>query len=243
MRLLFLCAAALLSTPTHAATLNAAVAANFRDTFEVLRERFTQATGIEVNASYGASGMLYTQIRSGAPFAVFYCADVERPALLESAGIAQPGSRFVYAAGSLSLWVPGSTQPDQHWLLDDGHRFTIANPEIAPYGRAAMQVLDQLQATPVTPGRIIIGNSVAQTMHFIATGAVPGGLVARAQLIALGVPATEIWQVPATMYAPIEQAAVAIKGGDEAAARSLLDFTRSTDSRALIVSHGYSVTP
>ncbi len=231
----------MLVVPHGHAEIRAAVAANFRDSFEILRERFTAQSGIEVAPSYGASGMLYTQIKSGAPFAVFFSADIERPALLEADGLALPGSRFVYAIGALVLWTPDSVNPTAAWLRDPANRIAIANPALAPYGVAAEQTLTQLGLLPDAAKRIVMGSSIAQAMHFIATRAVPGGLVARAQVVQIGVPESHLWQVPASMHTPIEQAAVAIKVSDAQAARDLLEFMRAPASRELITSHGYGV--
>ncbi len=242
MPLLFLLFAAV-ALPAHGESINAAVAANFRETFEVLREHFTAQSGIEVAPSYGASGMLYTQIKLGAPFAVFLSADAERPELLENDGIAVANSRFVYAIGALVLWTRGQENPTAEWLRDETHRIAIANPEIAPYGRAATEVLARLGVLPAGAKRVVTGNSVAQTMHFAVTGAVDGALVARAQALQLRAPASEMWVVPTAMHAPIEQSAVAVKGSNAQAALALLHFLRTPESRALIVSHGYEVTP
>jgi molybdate transport system substrate-binding protein len=233
----------LIAWPVDADTINVAVAANFRNTFEVLREDFRAASGVTVNASYGATGMLYTQIRSGAPFAAFYAADEASPRQLEADGLAVPQSRCVYARGSLVLWVPGATRPGAQWLTTGAQRVAIANPEIAPYGRAAMEVLQRLDFLPAGRDRIVLGNSIAQTLHFVVTRAVAGGLVARAQTLQLGVPATEIWQIPDPMYAPIDQAAVALAGRDSAAAVALLTFTQAPAARQLIAAHGYDLPP
>ncbi len=232
----------LLSAAAHSqsAGMPIAVAANFRDTFEVLSRRFEAESGIDLRPTFGASGMLATQISSGAPFAAFLSADVERPAMLDAQGLTVPGSHFVYAIGSLALWVPAGAAPNAAWLRAANHRLAIANPLLAPYGRAARQVLEAL-GVATDDKRIVIGTSIAQVAHFVSTGATSGGLLARAQAIAIGAPTDRVWLVPDELHAPIEQAAVALLGPFQRDAQRLLDFIQTDEARATIVAHGYTV--
>jgi len=242
LRLGWFCAACLLAAPALAEDLRFAVAANFRDTFETLAATYLERTGTRTVASFGASGALYTQIVSGAPFDAFLSADVERPARLVSEGWAPAESRFTYALGQLVLWTPGHDAPDEAWLRGES-RIAIANPELAPYGRAAQQLLERSSLWDTASTRLVVGGSIGQAMTFVASGGVPGGLVAHAQVNTLDPPAPpeHVWIVPATLYDPIEQQAVTLKRGNLPSAGTFLDFLRSEEGRAIIEHSGYGL--
>jgi len=240
VRSLLLIAILVLCPDVTAAPLRAAVAANFREAFEALTAAYATAGGETIEASYAASGMLATQIENGAPFAIFFSADSDRPAHLEAIGRGRSGSRTVYAIGRLVLWTPGHAAPDARWLAESGHRIAIANPTLAPYGRAAVEVLRRLNV-PDFERRLVKGTSIAQAAHFVATGAVPGGLLAAAQLQLLGAVADDLWRVPDTLHAPIVQEAIVIEGSQADRAAHFLAFVGSEPAKRMIEAHGYLV--
>ena len=216
----------------RAEPLQLAVAANFRAVFPIAARGY----GGEVVPSYGSSGLLYAQIVQGRPFDVFLSADAARPQALADAGRAS--APVVYARGRLALVVTAGLvnagAPAPGWLTRK-KRVAIANPDAAPYGRAATQTLAALGAAP----RRVVAMNVAQAFHFAASGAADGAFVALAQALAERVPAERTWIVPDELHQPIEQAAVAIRGGNEPAAAAFLEHLASAETQARLRAAGY----
>ena len=231
MNMAFRCAVLVAATtvvaPLTAAPLKIAVAANFQAAFGPVAAHYQG----ELAPAYGSSGLLYAQIVQGRPFDVFLSADRARPQALIEEGRAF--GAVVYAKGRLVLLTNAGT-PGTVWLTD-AKRVALANPATAPYGRAANETLQALAATP----RRVIGLNVAQAFHFAGSGAVDGAFVALAQVLAEQVPKERYWIVPDDLYAPIEQVAVALRGGNEPAARALLAHLASTDAQERIRAAGY----
>jgi molybdate transport system substrate-binding protein len=223
-----------------AETVRIAVASNFATLARQLATDFEADHPYRVVLSVGATGKHYAQIVNGAPFDVFLAADSARPERLEREGRSVPGSRFVYAVGELVAWaprLPGLEFPAA--LLDDSaDRIAIANPRLAPYGRAAQEVLQALGAWDALRPKIVRGENVGQALQFVHSGNADVGLVAHAQLRALDGSATgSHWVVPRHLYSPIEQQAVLLR--DHAAPRAFLAYLRSDEARALIRAGGY----
>ncbi len=204
------------------ARLDVAVAANFAACAEILSRRFEEIAGCEVVLTSGSTGRLAKQIEEGAPFAVFLAADVERPERLVARGRAEAESRFTYARGRLVLAVPrGRPAPTG---LDDlraarAARIAIARAELAPYGRAAEEVLKGLDLD----NEIVVGENVAQVLHFVVSGAADYGFVPASLAVTGGLPHLEL---PAGLHAAIEQQAVLIDARS-ALARRFMAFLRS----------------
>ena len=231
MNMAFRCAVLVAATtvvaPLTAAPLKIAVAANFQAAFGPVAAHYQG----ELTPTYGSSGLLYAQIVQGRPFDVFLSADRARPQALIEEGRAF--GAVVYAKGRLVLLTNAGT-PGTVWLTD-AKRVALANPATAPYGRAAQETLQALAATP----RRVIGLNVAQAFHFASSGAVDGAFVALAQVLAEQVSKERYWIVPDDLYAPIEQVAVALRGGNEPAARALLAHLASTEAQERIRAAGY----
>jgi molybdate transport system substrate-binding protein len=225
--------------PALPAELHVAVAANFTAPLQKLAPMFDQASGNKLVISAGSSGQLYTQIKQGAPFDVFLSADTDKPRQLENDGLTVPDSRFIYAVGSLVLWSP---KPD---LVDaDGrilkaqsyHFIGVANPQTAPYGTAAQQVLTKLGLWDRLnqQHRIAIGENITQTWQFAATGNAELAFVALSQVLGEdGKISGSCWRVPQSMYDPIEQGAVIIASTHEKAAATAFETWLRTDPAAL----------
>ena len=210
--------------------LEVAVAANFRAAFAVVAEA-AAADGHAVAGTFGASGLLYAQIVNGRPFDLFLSADAARPQALVAAGLAF--APVVYATGRLALLVNDGV-PGPGWLAAD-KRVALADPALAPYGRAAAQTLASLDAKV----QRIVATNVAQAFQFADSGAIDGAFVALAQVLAEGRPASRYWTVPDRRHAAIEQVAVGIRGGDEARTRAFLAFLGTPETRALLAALGY----
>ncbi|MEI6226055.1 MAG: molybdate ABC transporter substrate-binding protein [Deltaproteobacteria bacterium] len=230
-------------------SLAVAVAANLKPAFEEIAARF-QAThpGVEVRATYGASGIFFAQIANGAPFDLFLSADAEFPARVFAQGLAD-GKAFTYAIGKLVVWVPKDSRVDlqgkglQALAEPSIERIAIANPEVAPYGRAARTALERAGLLPALQPRIVTGQSVAQAAQFAESGSaqaafLPLSLTLVPPLSAAG----RTWAVPATAHEPIEQAGVVLRGARQPAlARELAAFLVGESAREVLARHGYDL--
>jgi len=235
----------LCSGPLLAGQVSVAVAANFTDATRQIVPLFEQATGHRVKVSFGSTGKLYAQIRNGAPFEVFLAADTRRPEKTEQAGLAVPGSRFVYARGRLALWSPraGLFSDGEAFLKTGGFKhLAMANPRTAPYGLAARQVMAHLGLWQALAPRMVRGDSIAQTFQFVVSGNTEAGFVAYSQVKGWQGQSGSMWLIPDAYYAPIEQSAVLLKrGGDNPAARAFVDFLKDEQARVVIERFGYGV--
>lgn len=231
---------ALTAPVAQAGTASVAVAANFTEAAREIGARFARDTRHRAVFSFGSTGQLYTQISQGAPFDVYLAADRARPARAVDNGYAVPGSRFTYATGRLVLF---STDPDLvegERTLGEAHftRIAIANPATAPYGAAAVEVLNRLGVYDRLADRLVRGNNVAQAYQFVETGNAELGFVALSQTA--GGDGGSRWLVPERLHAPIAQDAVLLKrGADNPAARDFLEFLKGPRARAVNNAYGY----
>lgn len=235
--------ALLLPAGAAAGEVKIAVAANFTAAANDLAAAFTAATGHTAVLSFGSTGKLYTQIVSGAPFAVFLAADDKAPATAEAEGHAVAGSRFTYAIGKLVLY---STDPqlidDKGAVLAGGtfDKLAIANPTTAPYGEAAVAVLKQRGLYETLAPKLVQGDNIAQAYQFVVTGNAALGFVALAQ-VAKQTGGSK-WLVPQEDYRPIRQDAVLTKAGETSdVAKAFLAFLKSAEARAIVEGYGYGV--
>lgn len=238
------CLAAL--AQAQAAEFSVAVAANFTAPMQKIAAAFEQDTGHKAILAFGSTGKFYAQIKNGAPFQVLLSADDETPARLEREGLGVGGSRFTYAIGRLVLW---SRQPglvdDKGDVLRRGRfeRIALADPKLAPYGAAAVEVLNGLGVMSALAPKLVQGENIAQTFQFVATGNAELGFVALSQVFAEGkLTQGSGWAVPATLHAPIRQDAVVLNSGrDNAAVAALTVYLRNEKARAIIRSFGYDL--
>lgn len=226
-----------LASPAEPARV--AVAMNFLPVARELAPLFRQQTGHRLTLIGGASGKLYAQIRQGAPYDVLLSADRDKPARLEALGLTVPGKRFVYASGRLALWA-GDGQPlrgPQRLYAEP--TIALANPRLAPYGQAAMQVLRYL-ALDLDATQRVLGENVAQATRYVATGHAPIGLVAWSLIPPSQ--RNQAWLVPAYWHAPIDQEAVLLlRGAGQPAAVAFIRWLRGQPAQARIEAAGYAV--
>lgn len=235
-----------LATALHAETVLAAVAANFQAPLQALAIGFEQETGHRISASFGATGKFHAQIRSGAPFQILLAADAQTPELLEREQRTVPGTRFTYAIGRLALW---SARPDlidgRPAVLQRGEfrHLAIANPKLAPYGAAALQVLGKLGLRDRLAAKLVQGESIAQAYQFVASGNAELGFVALSQVSRDGkLTGGSAWIVPTNLHAPIRQDAVMlVNGKGNAAASALMAYLKSDKAKAIIRAYGYDI--
>jgi molybdate transport system substrate-binding protein len=226
-------------------TVRVAVAANFAEPMQALAKLFA-AGGHAAVASTGSTGQFYAQIKNGAPFDVLLSADRATPEKLEAEGFAAPGTRFTYAIGRLALY---SAEPNRIGadgraaLRGEFRKLAIANPELAPYGVAAQEALTALGLWEALRPKLVLGQNVGQTFQFVASGNAELGFVALSQIAGPNAPkGGSTWEVPLSLYRPIEQDAVLLRRAESnPAARALLEFLRAPRARELIASYGYGV--
>jgi len=244
-RKLFLTALLFCFGPTVTAdTINVAVASNFAATMKRLVAEFEKSSGHKVRLSFGSSGKFYAQIRHGAPFQLFFSADQETAKALENDQLAVADSCVTYAIGALALWstAPGFVDPELRRLKSGQFRkLALANPRFAPYGRAALEVLANMQLTEATRRKWVQGENIAQTYQFVHTGNADMGFIARSQLMDnTRDNSGSSWVVPGELHSPIKQDVVLLRRGQSsAAARGLLTFVQSPKAKKIIHSYGY----
>jgi molybdate transport system substrate-binding protein len=231
---------------TMAGEVSVAVASNFTAPMKAIAQAFERDTGHKAILSFGATGQFYAQIKNGAPFAVLLAADDETPARLEREGVAVSGTRFTYATGKIVLWSKKADLVDANGeILKTGKfdKLALANPKLAPYGAAAMQVLEKLNLTKQLGPKLVEASNIGQTFQFVSSGNAALGFVALSQVFENGkLKEGSGWVVPSNLYSPIKQDAVLLTSGKaNVAAQALLQYLRSDKAKAIIVSFGYDL--
>lgn len=227
-----------------AAQVQVAVAANFTAPMKEIAAVFERDTGHRAILSFGASGKFHAQVKNGAPFEVLLAADEHIPARLEADGLAVKGTRFTYAVGRLALWSPkpGLVDPAGMVLKRPGlAHIAIANPRTAPYGAAALEVLEALGMARALGPKLVQGENIAQAHQFVSTGNAELGFVAVSQVYRDGkLGSGSGWIVPAALHRPIRQDAVLLsRAGANPAALALTRYLASSKARAIMRSYGY----
>lgn len=249
MRILVIAATLLamsLTSPARADRVTVAVAANFLAPMQEIAAVFEAATDHEVTLVSGSTGTLYAQAINGAPFDLLLAADTERPEALVQAGFARPENRRTYAIGRLAMWTRDDTlefRPGVIRSLKPGERIAIANPRLAPYGRAAVQALDRLGGYERIEHQVVIAQNVNQSYQFAVTGNarfafVSASLVYRDGELQRG----SAMLVDDSLYDPVRQDAVLLLGAAPGSgARALFDFLGGPAAHAVLERFGYAV--
>ncbi|WP_448210961.1 molybdate ABC transporter substrate-binding protein [Colwellia sp. MEBiC06753] len=244
----------LLTFPVLGEPLSVAVASNFYASAVKLADGFEQQTGHQIKIVTGSSGVLYAQIIKGAPFDVFLSADKQRPVLLFEQDRASKSRAYVL--GKLALWLPNEPRvfggSERHFngnvLLKYQGKLAIANAKLAPYGKAAEQVLDALSLKDTFVDRIITGNNVNQTFHYVDSNNINAGFVPESLLILAAQKASnkivnkyqKFWSVPEHLHQPIEQHVVVLKRSKQPIlARQFVDFLLSMPTQKKLMNWGY----
>lgn len=226
-------------------SLNVAVASNFTGTLQQLAERFKNKSGHEILISSASTGKIYTQIKNGAPFDVFMSADETHVDQLVQEGVADGGMAAIYAQGKLVFISNIATKGKcQDVLSDPGLKhLAIANPQAAPYGVAAQQVMEHLGVWNKLQTQLVLGENIAQTLQFVASASANAGFVAKSSLIgdSVVIRACE-WAVPDELYTPISQKMVVLnRSKAKPAVLAFWDFMQSAEALAVIRNSGYGV--
>lgn len=229
-----------------AAEVSVAVAANFSAPMKVIAQAFERETGHKAVLSFGGTGHLYAQIRNGAPFSILLAADELTPLKIEKEGLGVAGSRLTYAIGQLVLWSkrPGRVD-EQGEILKKGSftKLAIANPKLAPYGSAAVEVLNHLGIMSLVKPKIVEGANIAQTFQFVFSENAELGFIALSQVYENGkLKQGSGWLVPKSLYSPIRQDAILLNPGrDNPAALALMQYLQSDAAKRVIQNFGYEI--
>lgn len=234
----------LLTVNCQADAINIAVAANFSAPMEKITALFAERTGHQVQIATGSSGLFYAQIVNGAPYAMFFSADEEKPTALVEAGFAVADSKFTYAVGRLALWSANPQLVDAEGkVLAEGrfNKLAMANPKLAPYGKAALEVLTTLDLVAATKAKWVQGENIAQTFQFVYTANADIGLVAMSQIVDKNLVGSH-WLVPANLHSPIRQDAVILQSAkNNVVAAAFRQFMVSDEVAEVIRHYGYEL--
>ena len=216
------------ATPVQ--TLKVAAAADLQFAMQDLAKEFEKNGKVKIDVIYGSSGNFFSQIQNGAPFDIFFSADMEYAKKLDAAGLAEPGTLARYAVGRLVLWTPPGSAVDvtkDGWktLLDPRvQKIAVANPEHAPYGRAAVAALRSAGIYDQVQSKLVYGENISQAAQFAQSGNAQAGLVALSLALSPGMKDGKWWEVPAGAYPPIEQGAIVLQSSkNKVAAGALLE--------------------
>ncbi len=229
-----------------AATTLVAVAANFSKPMTEIAAEFEKETGHSAHLSFGSSGKFVSQLENGGPFEVLLSADEKGPQKLEQDGLTVPNTRFVYAVGRLVLWSATSGYVDNEGkILATGSfkHLALADPKLAPYGAAAVEVLKKQGLFDKLQPLFVQGENIAQTYQFISTANAELGFVALSQVIENGkIGIGSGWIIPENDHTLIRQGAVLMKkGAENPAAPALLNYLKSAPALAIIKKYGYDL--
>jgi molybdate transport system substrate-binding protein len=242
--LIAVCALVLVSS-LGAQTLRVAAAADLQFAMSDMAAQFEMKTGTKVAVSYGSSGNFRAQIQNGAPFDLFFSADMSYPQQLVAEGFADGPSLYVYAQGHLVLWAPAGAslhlETKGFEALKDPRveRVAIANPEHAPYGRAAVAALQKAGLYDQIKSKLVFGENISQAAQFAQTGSAQVGIIALSLTFPQSMKGGERWEIPVDLYPPVRQCAVIIHASpNKAAANAFLEFVRGDEGRKTLLKYG-----
>lgn len=233
---------------TSRGSITIAAASDLQVVFPELVKRFERDTGVTAAVSFGASGSVFAQIQNGAPFDIFFSADIDYPRKLGSSGHADAGSLYQYATGRIVLWTRKDTGIDVRpglTVLKDPRvrRIAIANPEYAPYGRAAVAALRSAKVYDAVKSKIVLGENLAQTAQLADSGNADVAILGSALAIGPVLRASGTYaEIPVTTHPPIEQGAVIVSASkNKDAARRFLAYVKQPDAKALLKQFGFAM--
>jgi molybdate transport system substrate-binding protein len=229
--------------------INVAAAADLSAALQEIAANFEKRSGVAVKLSFGASGALTQQIQNGAPFDIFFSADMDYPRQLISAGQADGPTLYRYAVGKLVLWAPKDSSLDvEHKgieVLSDSsvQKIAVANPQHAPYGRAAAATLRHYGLDEKLKDKLVVGENIAQAAQFAESGNAQAGFVALAHAMAPAMQGKgKYWIVPADAYPELDQGVVVLlHSTHKQDAEAFLTYIKSDESAAVLKRYGFSL--
>jgi len=233
---------------SSAQEITVAAAADLQSVMQEVVARFQKDTGKTVKVIYGSSGNFFQQIQNGAPFDMFFSANLDYPKKLEAAKLTEQGTYYAYAKGKIVVWVPNESKVDissglQSLLAPAVKKIAIANPQHAPYGQAAVAALQKENVYDQLKGKLVLGENISQTASFVVSGSADAGIVALSLALAPGMKERGRYaEIPASDYPPIEQACVVLGSAkDKETARQFLAFIKTDTVASMLRSYGFDV--
>lgn len=225
-----------------------AAASDLNFAMKELSAEYEQQSGHHVKLSLGSSGNFYAQLQQGAPFDLYFSADIGYPKKLEEAGLTVPGTLYRYAVGRIVLWAPKASPLDVSkglMVLREAtiRKISIANPKHAPYGRAAVAAMEHAQVYAEVKQRLVLGENVSQAAQFIESGACDVGIIALSLAMAPAMKTAGIyWEIPADYHPPLEQGAIIMKQSkNQEVARQFLEFMKSPRGQEIMTRYGFTL--
>jgi molybdate transport system substrate-binding protein len=242
--------ACLLFSARHSSAqgLRVAAASDLQAALPGIASAFEKETGRKATLTFGSSGNFFTQIQNGAPFDVFLSADIDYPRQLERAGQAERGSLYEYAKGRLVLWTRTDSGVDLRrglGVLTDARilHIAIANPEHAPYGRAAVAALRHENLYERVRDRFVLGENISQAAQFAQSGNAEVGVLALSLALAPAMKSAGIYiEIPDAWHPPIEQAAVVVASSrQKGLARQFIEYLKRPETVHILQSSGFAL--
>ena len=225
-----------------------AAASDLNFAFKELVTEYEKTTGHHVKLTLGSSGNFFSQIQHGAPFDLYFSADIGYPKKLEETGLTVPGSLYPYAVGRIVLWSGNESHLDLSKGLESLRdptikKIAIANPKHAPYGRAAVAAMEHFKVYDQVKDKLILGENISQAAQFIESGACDAGIIALSLALAPAMKAAgQYWEIPATAHSPLEQGAVILKQSkNPEAVRQFLEFIKGSQGQEIMKRYGFTL--
>jgi len=247
-RLLLIAAFLLIGEIATAQEFTVAAAADLQSAMEEISARFQQKTSSHIKVIYGSSGNFAQQIQNGAPFDMFFSANLDYPKQLEASGLIEPDSFYQYARGKIVVWVPNDSRIDVHsgmqsLLAPSVKKIAIANPQHAPYGKAAVSAMQTEGVYDKVKDKLVLGENISQTASFVVSGSADIGIVALSLALSPNMKDKGRYaDIPSADYPPIEQACVILRSSkNPAVARAFLEFVKTDAIKDLLRNYGFEV--
>jgi len=232
----------------HAQSLRIAAASDLQFALADLASQYEKQSGGKLAITFGSSGNFFAQIQNDAPFDLFFSADISYPQKLINTGFAESDSRYTYAFGRIVLWLPPESPlipANLQWntLLDARiQKIAIANPDHAPYGRAAVAALQKAGLYERLKSKLVYGENISQAAQFVQSGGAQAGILAMSLTFAPAMKSGKYWEIPRDLYPPLEQAVVLLKSSsNKPAARAFLAFLHTESARATLARYGFTL--
>lgn len=226
-----------------------AAAADLQSAMKDVTDRFEKETGKTVKVIYGSSGNFFQQIQNGAPFDMFFSANLDYPKKLEAAGLTNAGGYYQYAKGKIVLWVRKDSKLDlsrglQILVNNSVSKIAIANPEHAPYGQAAVAAMQKAGVYDKVKSKLVLGENISQTASFALSGSADVGIIALSLALSQNMRDKGNYvEIPADEYPPIEQACVILKSSKNAdTAQQFLSFIKTDEAAKVFQSYGFDIS-
>ena len=224
-----------------------AAASNLNFAFREIATEYEKASGNQVRLTFGSSGNFYAQIQNGAPFDLFFSADIEYPQKLEEVGLTVPGSLYQYAIGRIVLWTGHESRIDVTKGMEalrepTVKKVAIANPKHAPYGRAAVAAMEYFKVYDQVKDKLVLGENISQAAQFIESGACDIGIIALSLAVTPVMQSKGMyWEIPAGTHLPLEQGVVILKSSkQQESAKQFLAFIKGVQGQEIMRRNGFT---